>query len=169
MDPAKVLRIPKHRQPLTPEGLVVEDLHNPGIEPKSLTSPALAGRFFTTSATWEAPEKGDLQANTPQSVLFKKEKCSRMPRKQRGPRVVRKNFRGGDAGSESWKINRNSQSWENHLTPQSLSFLSLKGCCKDQGRNYVKCLLWCLVHNWHSEIYIYMIYFEEQARIMGAD
>ena len=25
-----------------------------GIEPKSLTSPALAGRFFTTSATWEA-------------------------------------------------------------------------------------------------------------------
>ena len=24
-----------------------------GIEPKSLMSPALAGRFFTTSATWE--------------------------------------------------------------------------------------------------------------------
>ena len=31
------------------------DLPNPGIEPTSLTSPALAGRFFTTSATWEAP------------------------------------------------------------------------------------------------------------------
>ena len=30
------------------------DLPNPGIEPKSLTSPALAGGFFTTSATWEA-------------------------------------------------------------------------------------------------------------------
>ena len=27
----------------------------PGMEPTSLTSPALAGRFFTTSATWEAP------------------------------------------------------------------------------------------------------------------
>ena len=27
---------------------------NPGIETMSLTSPALAGRFFTTSATWEA-------------------------------------------------------------------------------------------------------------------
>ena len=27
---------------------------DPGIEPKSLTSPALAGRFFTISATWEA-------------------------------------------------------------------------------------------------------------------
>jgi len=31
------------------------DLPNPGIEPVSLTSPALAGGFFTTSATWEAP------------------------------------------------------------------------------------------------------------------
>ena len=30
------------------------DLPNPGIEPPSLKSPALAGRFFTTSATWEA-------------------------------------------------------------------------------------------------------------------
>ena len=31
------------------------DLPNQGIEPLSLASPALAGRFFTTSATWEAP------------------------------------------------------------------------------------------------------------------
>ena len=31
------------------------DLPHPGIEPTSLTSPALAGRFFTTRATWEAP------------------------------------------------------------------------------------------------------------------
>ena len=29
-------------------------LPNPGIEPVSLMTPALAGRFFTTSATWEA-------------------------------------------------------------------------------------------------------------------
>ena len=28
------------------------DLHNPGIEPASLTSPALAGGFFTTSIIW---------------------------------------------------------------------------------------------------------------------
>ena len=27
---------------------------DPGIEPTSLMSPALTGRFFTTSATWEA-------------------------------------------------------------------------------------------------------------------
>ena len=30
------------------------DLPKPGIEPASLLSPALAGGFFTTSATWEA-------------------------------------------------------------------------------------------------------------------
>ena len=30
------------------------DLPDPGIEPSSLMSPALAVRFFTTSATWEA-------------------------------------------------------------------------------------------------------------------
>ena len=30
-------------------------LPDPGIEPMSLTSPALAGGFFTTSTTWEAP------------------------------------------------------------------------------------------------------------------
>ena len=30
------------------------DLSNPGMEPTSLTSPVLAGGFFTTSATWKA-------------------------------------------------------------------------------------------------------------------
>ena len=30
------------------------DLPHLGIKPVSLTSPALAGRFFTTSAAWEA-------------------------------------------------------------------------------------------------------------------
>ena len=40
MGPDQVLKVPRHRQPLTPEGLVVEDLPDPGIEPKS---PALAG------------------------------------------------------------------------------------------------------------------------------
>ena len=29
-----------------------EDLPDPGIEPVSLTSPALTGRLFTTGATW---------------------------------------------------------------------------------------------------------------------
>ena len=31
------------------------DLPDPGIEPTSLMSFALAGRFFTISTTWEAP------------------------------------------------------------------------------------------------------------------
>ena len=31
-----------------------EDLRNPETEPTSLMSPTLAGRFFTTNATWEA-------------------------------------------------------------------------------------------------------------------
>ena len=35
--------------PFPPPG----DLPNPGIKPTSLESPALAGGFFTTSATWE--------------------------------------------------------------------------------------------------------------------
>ena len=32
------------------------DLPGPGIEPVSLKSPTLAGRFFTTSDTWEAQQ-----------------------------------------------------------------------------------------------------------------
>ena len=39
------------RLPCPPPG----DLPEPGIEPASLKSPALADRFFTSSATWEAP------------------------------------------------------------------------------------------------------------------
>ena len=31
------------------------DLPNPGIEPTSLMSPALAGGIFTTNTTWETP------------------------------------------------------------------------------------------------------------------
>ena len=39
------------------------DLPNPGTEPEeSPTSPALAGRFFTSSATREAPPRGYCKA-----------------------------------------------------------------------------------------------------------
>ena len=34
-----------------------EDLPDPGIEPTSFLAPAVAGGFFTTSATWEVPVK----------------------------------------------------------------------------------------------------------------
>ena len=36
------------------------NLPDPGIELVSLVSPALAGGFFTTSTTWEAPSNRDL-------------------------------------------------------------------------------------------------------------
>ena len=34
----------------------LEDLPNPGIEPKSLASPAVAGRFFTTAPPGKADD-----------------------------------------------------------------------------------------------------------------
>ena len=36
-------------------------LPDPGIEFTSLTSPASAGRFFTTSATWESSSREELK------------------------------------------------------------------------------------------------------------
>ena len=43
--------------PFPPPG----DVHDPRIEPTSLLSPAVAGGFFTTSATWEALKNKKLQ------------------------------------------------------------------------------------------------------------
>ena len=43
-----------HQAPLSMELCPPPDLPDPVIEPASLTSPALAGGFFTTRATWEA-------------------------------------------------------------------------------------------------------------------
>ena len=37
------------------------DLPDPGIEPKSLMSPPLAGGFLTTSATWEAQRENKVK------------------------------------------------------------------------------------------------------------
>ena len=45
--------------PCPPSG----NLPDPGIEPESLTSSALASGFFTTSTTWEAPKLVKSQAN----------------------------------------------------------------------------------------------------------
>ena len=42
--------------PCSPPG----DLSDPGIEPMSLTSPALTGGFFTTSTTWKAPQESQM-------------------------------------------------------------------------------------------------------------
>ena len=45
--------------PFPPPG----DLPDPGIELESLTSPALAGGFFTTGTTWEAHYNRYLMVN----------------------------------------------------------------------------------------------------------
>ena len=46
-----------------------EDLPDPGIEPASLQSPAVAGGFFTTDATWEAPSQVLIVANRAVAAL----------------------------------------------------------------------------------------------------
>ena len=37
---------------------LLQSLPDPGIEMASLTSPALAGGFFATSASWGIPDRG---------------------------------------------------------------------------------------------------------------
>ena len=46
------------------------DLHDPGIKPMSLMSPAVAGRFFTTSTTWEAQVMADTSKFTLKYVFL---------------------------------------------------------------------------------------------------
>ena len=60
------------------------DLPNPGIEPMSLISPALAGRFFTTSATWEAPFKEVMRVKSGHTggALMQNEGCLYKKRKR---------------------------------------------------------------------------------------
>ena len=52
------------------------DLTDPGIEPASLTSPSLAGGFFTISTTWEAPYlKAKKRRQHPFSVMLRDAKA----------------------------------------------------------------------------------------------
>ena len=67
--------------------LPLGDLPNPGIESVSLTSPALAGRFFTTSATQEALWKRKswkalwrIVSTAPWLMMWKEAKCSDLAR-----------------------------------------------------------------------------------------
>ena len=46
------------------------DLPDPGFEPVSLVSLALAGRFFTTGTTWEALRKNTAPLNSSFLVFF---------------------------------------------------------------------------------------------------
>ena len=56
------------------------DLPDPGIETLSLKSPAMAGGFFTTSATWEAPEVKGIIHQAPLSMeSYRQEYRSGLP------------------------------------------------------------------------------------------
>ena len=59
------------RLPFSPPG----DLPNPGIELESLSSPALAGRFFTTSTTREAPFDPQKSTEIPFKCCFSVKNC----------------------------------------------------------------------------------------------
>ena len=48
--------------------LLPGDLPDPGIEPITLISPALAGRFFTTSASWKETEPVNSKGNILKSL-----------------------------------------------------------------------------------------------------
>ena len=56
------------------------DLPNPRMGPTSLASPALAGRFFTISAAWEAPKKAKGTADR----VFKVFQCAHSTVRQPG-------------------------------------------------------------------------------------
>ena len=71
------------------------DLPNPGIEPMSLTSTVLAGRFFTTSATWEVPNanflaKWPFSWNSTSRILF----AQIYPKKFRTPKILYTKHKG---------------------------------------------------------------------------
>ena len=66
------------------------DLPDPGTEPSSLLSPALAGGFFTTGATWEAPDPmthglkvTHFRSNGPKKIKLKIEKIFQVNSNQR--------------------------------------------------------------------------------------
>ena len=66
------------------------DLPDPGIKPKSLTSPVLGGGFFTTGTTWEVPLTGRVKAGyCPQSVDTPAREVSRRETGQTGRSVSR--------------------------------------------------------------------------------
>ena len=88
------------------------DLHNPGIEPISLMSPALAGGFFfTTSTTWEA------HALTTRSINSQKQQL-----KQKAAQTLRRSTGGTQVGISLGRIRRDFviavaifQDWEYYM------------------------------------------------------
>ena len=103
------------------------DLPNPGMEPTSLMSPALAGRFFTTTATWEALK----QSLAHYKVSMWSERCSVM--------------------SDSLRPHELYSSWNSSGQNTGVGSLShLQGLLPIQGSNpgllHCRQILYCLSH-----------------------
>ena len=86
------------------------DLSDPGIEPVSLTSPALAGGLFITSTAWEAPPSSLLLLNT-SSLLTWVGRCWRRSLRRHDCRVT------GDLGPGSLRLFIPSQSLKGMFSP----------------------------------------------------
>ena len=71
------------------------DLPNPGIEPMSLMSPALAGRLFTTSTTWAA------HALITRSINSQKQQLE-----QKAAQTLRRSMGGTQVGISLGRIRR---------------------------------------------------------------
>ena len=65
------------------QGIFLEIFSDPGIEPTSLMSPALAGGFFTASTTWEAHSCSQLESVS-SSCLAGEGWCLEASQKPRG-------------------------------------------------------------------------------------
>ena len=70
------------------------DLPDPGIEPGPLVSPAVAGRFFTTAATREAPRAARVILEAQESSVPPQPHPSRGPRHCEGGPALSKGFPG---------------------------------------------------------------------------
>ena len=91
------------------------NLPDPGVEPTSLLSPALAGRVFTTGTTWEAPwgwfRATEIQLGTPGLSAG----C--LPPLHVGPGFAR----GGSAHSRAQASRTQFPPWQHLLPPCSQS------------------------------------------------
>ena len=81
-----------------------EDLLNPGFEPMSVMSPALAGEFFTTNTSWEAPSS----CTSPHHSLSSNKIYTHQPC--------------------SWAWRRHSTSWQSGISPAADKSDKALGC-----------------------------------------
>ena len=84
------------------------DLPDPGIKPESLASLALAGKFFTTSATWESHADWDSitkqtawDGHSYKSISLSWDQGKRLSRVLVKPWLIPSNFPGGSDSNKS--------------------------------------------------------------------